>query len=70
MELANIFYESGLFAATEPEFIFGIRLDYPAAINSTITKQPKSTKKMLQNGILMIEKDGKTYNIMGMEITK
>ena len=68
MELANIFYESGLFAATEPEFICGIRLDYPAAINSTITKQPKSTKKMLQNGILMIEKDGKTYNIMGVEI--
>lgn len=68
MELANIFYESGLFAATEPEFIFGIRLDYPTAINSTITKQPKSTKKTLHNGMLIIESDGKTYNIMGVEV--
>ena len=33
LKLANVFYESGLFLATEPEFIGGIGFDNPTAIN-------------------------------------
>ena len=69
MELANIFYESGLFAVTEPSFLYA-HSDDETAITPIIHNQPKSTKKILRNGILMIEKDGRTYNIMGVEITK
>lgn len=69
LELANIFYETELFAASEPEFIGGIYPDNDVtAINHVINNQSERTKKMLHNGILIIESDGKTYNIMGVEI--
>lgn len=65
LELANKFYETELFAASEPEFIGGI---YPTSIEQVTNNQSERTKKMLHNGILIIESDGKTYNIMGVEI--
>ena len=69
LELANKFYETELFAASEPEFIGGIYPDNDVtAINHVINNQSERTKKMLHNGILIIESDGKTYNIMGVEV--
>ena len=69
LELANKFYETELFAASEPEFIGGIYPDNDVtAINHVINNQSERTKKTLHNGILIIESDGKTYNIMGVEI--
>ena len=71
LELANKFYETELFAASEPEFIGGIYPDNDVtAINHVINNQSERTKKTLHNGILIIESDGKTYNVMGIEITK
>lgn len=55
MELANIFYESGLFSVAEPNFMGGIRLDAPTATNSTNHHQLKTTPKTPHNEILMIE---------------
>ena len=69
LELANIFYETELFAASEPEFIGSIYPDNDnTAIDQVTNNQSERTKKMLHNGILIIESDGKTYNIMGVEI--
>ena len=69
LELANKFYETELFATSEPEFIGGIYPDNDVtAINHVINNQSKSTKRMFRNGVLIIESDGKTYNIMGVEI--
>jgi hypothetical protein len=71
LELANIFYETELFAASEPEFIGGIYPDNDVtAINHVINNQSKSTKRMFRNGMLIIESDGKTYNVMGVEVGK
>ena len=36
----------------------------------TITTPKTDTSKILQNGQLFIIRDGKTYNVMGMEVTK
>ena len=69
LELANIFYETELFAASEPEFIGSIYPDNDnTAIDQVTNNQSERTKKMLHNGILIIESDGKTYNIMGVEV--
>ena len=69
LNLANLFHESGQFSVAEPEFIGGIYPDNDVtAINHVINNQSKSTKRMFRNGILIIESDGKTYNIMGVEI--
>lgn len=69
LELANIFYESGLFAASEPEFL---GTGYPdidyTAINQITNNPSETTKKMIQNGILIIESGGKIYNAQGTEI--
>jgi hypothetical protein len=69
LELANKFYETELFAASEPEFIGGIYPDNDVtAINHVINNQSKSTKRMFRNGVFILENGGKTYNIMGVEI--
>lgn len=69
LNLANLFHESGQFSVAEPEFIGGIYPDNDVtAINHVINNQSKSTKRMFRNGILIIESDGKTYNIMGVEV--
>ena len=68
LELANIFYESGLFKATEPEIIGALELLQPQA-NPQISTEPlqKSTKH-IRKGQLLIERDGKTFNALGIEI--
>ena len=69
LELANKFYETELFAASEPEFIGGIYPDNDVtAINHVINNQSKSTKRMFRNGVFILESGGKIYNIQGMEI--
>ena len=68
LELANIFYESGLFMAAEPEFIGGMGLDNPTAINQVTNNQSKTTKKIFSNGVLIIESDETIYNILGKKI--
>lgn len=69
LELANIFYESGLFAASEPEFMGA---GYPdiddTAVNQVTNNPSETTKKMIQNGILIIESGGNIYNVQGAEI--
>ena len=69
LELANIFYESGLFAASEPEFMGPIYPDIDDTAIDKVTNNPlETTKKMLQNGIIVIESGGKIYNVQGAEI--
>jgi hypothetical protein len=69
LELANIFYETELFAASEPEFIGGIYPDNDVtAIDQVTNDQSKSTKKMFCNGVFILESGEKIYNIQGMEI--
>lgn len=67
LELANIFYETELFAASEPEFIGGIYPDNDVnAINQVINNQSDIINKKLVNGILVIEHNGKIYNAQGI----
>ena len=68
LELANIFYESGLFMAAEPEFIGGMGLDDTTAINQVTNNESKTTKKIFSNGVLIIESDETIYNILGKKI--
>ena len=69
LELANIFYETELFAASEPEFIGGIYLDNDVnAINQVINNQSDIINKKLVNGILVIEHNGKIYNAQGIRV--
>jgi len=67
LELANIFYESGLFAVSEPEIIGSIHLDGPEDVQSTI-EQTSAAQKHLRNGILVIELGDKIYNAQGVKI--
>ena len=69
LELANIFYETELFAASEPEFIEGIYPDNDVnAINQVINNQSDIINKKLVNGILVIEHNGKIYNAQGIRV--
>ena len=69
LELANIFYETELFAASEPEFIGGIYPDNDVnAINQFINNQSDIINKKLVNGILVIEHNGKIYNAQGIRV--
>jgi hypothetical protein len=69
LELANIFYETELFAASEPEFIGGIYPDNDVnAINQVINNQSDIINKKLVNGILVIEHNGKIYNAQGIRV--
>jgi len=67
LELANHFYESGLFSAAEPEFI---NANSPA---NTLTEHINSdnsmrASKVLRNGILLIERGERTYSLHGFEV--
>lgn len=69
LELANIFYETELFAASEPEIIGGIYPDNDVnAINQVINNQSDIINKKLVNGILVIEHNGKIYNTQGIRV--
>ena len=69
LELANKFYETELFAASEPEFIGGIYPDNDVtAINQVINNQSDIINKKLVNRILVIEHNGKIYNAQGQEL--
>lgn len=69
LELANIFYETELFAASEPEFIGGIYPDNDVnAINQVINNHSDIINKKLVNGILVIEHNGKIYNAQGIRV--
>ena len=69
LELANIFYETELFTASEPEFIGGIYPDNDVnAINQVINNQSDIINKKLVNGILVIEHNGKIYNAQGIRV--
>ena len=65
LNLANLFHESGQFSVAEPEFIGSI---YPTSIEQVTNNQSERTKKMLHNGMLIIESDGKTYNAQGIKV--
>ena len=65
LNLANLFHESGQFSVAEPEFIGGI---YPTSIEQVTNNQSERTQKMLHNGMLIIESDGKTYNAQGIKV--
>ena len=67
LELANIFYETGLFSATEPEIIGAIFFDDNSA-TPHIAYTPSSSRKILRNGQLFINHDGNTYNANGVLI--
>lgn len=65
LNLANLFHESGQFSVAEPEFIGGI---YPTSIEQVTNNQSERAPKMLHNGMLIIESDGKTYNAQGIKV--
>lgn len=67
LELANIFYESGLFASTEPEFI---NANSPVNASTEHINSGNSTKcgKVLRNGILFIECEDKAFDLLGSNV--
>ena len=67
LELANLFYESELFASAEPEFI---NANSPANTSTGHINSGNSAKcdKVLRNGILFIECEGKTFDLQGCKI--
>ncbi len=62
LELANIFFESGLFQSSEPEFIGAI--DFEATEQIPDNQAAKSVK-ILRDGQLIILNGGKTYTLQG-----
>ena len=66
LELANIFYESGLFSAAEPEFMGGFSPE--TAVEQVFNHQYDTTKKKIYNGFIIIEVDGRKYNLLGLNI--
>ena len=63
LELANIFYESGLFSAAEPEFMGAIHPD--TAVEQVFNYQYETTQKKIYNGFIIIEVGGRKYNVLG-----
>ena len=66
LELANIFYESGLYSATEPEIIGAVCL-LPTTLQILTGKSQKFTK-LLRDGQLLIQNGDKLYNAQGQEV--
>ncbi len=66
LELANIFYESGLFFVAEPEFMGGFSPD--TAVKQVFNNQNETTQKKIYNGVIIIEVGGKKYNVLGLNI--
>lgn len=65
LELANLFYESGLFEASEPEIIGGI--EFVNALQLNQDQAPKASK-VLHEGNLYILRGEKTFTITGAEV--
>ena len=63
LELANIFYESGLFSATEPEFIGAIEF-LGLELNN---EQISAKSKIIKDGKMFIKIGDKTYTSQGQE---
>lgn len=68
LELANIFYETKLFAASEPEFIGGYLNNDVNAIDQATNNNSEIIKKKLYNGVLIVESAGNMYNAQGMRL--
>ena len=68
LELANIFYETKLFAASEPEFIGGYLNNDVNAIDQATNNNSEIIKKKLYNGVLIVESAGNMYNAQGMKL--
>lgn len=68
LELANIFYETKLFAASEPEFIGGYPNNDVNAIDQATNNNSEIIKKKLYNGVLIVESVGNMYNAQGMKL--
>ena len=68
LELANIFYETKLFAASEPEFIGGYLNNDINAIDQATNNNSEIIKKKLYNGVLIVESAGNMYNAQGMKL--
>lgn len=69
LELANIFHESGLFSAAEPEFIHNVSFAEESATPQINAEYPANIK-YIHNGQLYILRDGKTYNVTGQKIAQ
>lgn len=67
LELANIFYESGVFAETEAEFLNANDFLGNSSTTQVISDQPSNAKKFLHDGSLLIECEGKVYDAQGHE---
>ena len=68
LELANIFYETKLFAASEPEFIGGYPNNDVNAIDQATNNNSEIIKKKLYNGVLIVESARNMYNAQGMKL--
>ena len=68
LELANIFYESGLFSAAEPEFMGGIIFDDVENTAATVSLPKNSATREIRNGHLYIHHSEKTYDTLGAEV--
>lgn len=65
LELANIFYESGLFESAEPQM--RVSIDWMA--NPQVSAEPlQKSDKTIRDGQLIIERGGKTFNAIGQII--
>lgn len=67
LELANIFYETGLYASSEPEFIGAICQTEGNSQIISDTSLP-SASKFLRDGNMFIKIDDKTYTLTGQEV--
>ena len=68
LELANIFHESGLFAASEPEFMGAVCMDDETALPQVSNSDYEHPSKIIIDGMLVIKSGGKMYNAQGIEI--
>ena len=72
LELANIFYETKLFAASEPEFIGCIYPDNDVNAIDQATNhgfEPfAGAHKIIKDGQVLILRNGKTYTMQGQEV--
>ncbi|MBR0310122.1 MAG: hypothetical protein IJQ97_04470 [Paludibacteraceae bacterium] len=68
LELANIFYESELFAETEPEFMNANAFPGHSSTTNIKSDWSSETKKKLHDGSLLIECKGKMFDVQGLRI--
>jgi len=68
LELANIFYESGEFAVSEPEFMGDVCPENEEHADIQVLHDQAKRHKILRDGQMYIEREGKEYTIMGHEV--